>query len=231
MKNKVKMILAYFRALGGSFYTDITFEHNRIESWDERFIEVYGTRKIKPPKVIIDIFEELFNLYVDKINYFNDYDSDEIWYLTVDVKPEENLIRFTSECEYMESSQREFKGSVDDYDIQKGIKFFEEHYGLESELTIIFDGSWDDGKIIRISVDKTIPILDTWMDKVVWNIVNKIMTQEFVQYWNSNDGYTGEIKILKGREDLVIGDLEEKWREYNDTKMNIVITPDNVLEK
>ena len=231
MKNKVKMILAYFRALGGSFYTDITFEHNRIESWDERFIEVYGTRKIKPPKVIIDIFEELFNLYVDKINYFNDYDSDEIWYLTVDVKPEENLIRFTSECEYMESSQREFKGSVDDYDIQKGIKFFEEHYGLESELTIIFDGSWDDGKIIRISVDKTIPILDTWMDKVAWNIVNKIMIQEFVHYWNSNDGYTGEIKILKGREDLVIGDLEEKWREYNDTKMNIVITPDNVLEK
>lgn len=231
MKNKVKMILAYFRALGGSFYTDITFEHNRIESWDEKFIEVYGTRKIEPPKVIIDIFEELFNLYVDKINYFNDYDSDEIWYLTVDVKPEENLIRFTSECEYMESSQREFKGSVDDYDIQKGIKFFEEHYGLESELTIIFDGSWDDGKIIRISVDKTIPILDTWMDKVAWNIVNKIMIQEFVQYWNSNDGYTGEIKILKGREDLVIGDLEEKWREYNDTKMNIVITPDNVLEK
>jgi hypothetical protein len=231
MKNKVKMVLAYFRALGGSFYTDITFEHNRIESWDERFIEVYGTRKIEPPKVIIDIFEELFNLYKGKINYFNDYDSDEIWYLTVDVKPEENLIRFTSECEYMESSQREFKGSVDDYDIQKGIKFFEEHYGLESELTIIFDGSWDDGKIIRISVDKTIPILDTWMDKVAWNIVNKIMIQEFVQYWNSNDGYTGEIKILKGREDLVIGDLEEKWREYNDTKMNIVITPDNVLEK
>jgi len=231
MKNKVKMVLAYFRALGGSFYTDITFEYNRIESWDEKFIEVYGTRKIEPPKVIIDIFEELFNLYVDKINYFNDYDSDEIWYLTVDVKPEENLIRFTSECEYMESSQREFKGSVDDYDIQKGIKFFEEHYGLESELTIIFDGSWDDGKIIRISVDKTIPILDTWMDKVAWNIVNKIMIQEFVQYWNSNDGYTGEIKILKGREDLVIGDLEEKWREYNDTKMNIVITPDNVLEK
>jgi hypothetical protein len=231
MKNKVKMVLAYFRALGGSFYTDITFEYNRIESWDEKFIEVYGTRKIEPPKVIIDIFEELFNLYKGKINYFNDYDSDEIWYLTVDIKPEENLIRFTSECEYMESSQREFKGSVDDYDIQKGIKFFEEHYGLESELTIIFDGSWDDGKIIRISVDKTIPILDTWMDKVAWNIVNKIMTQEFVQYWNSNDGYTGEIKILKGREDLVIGDLEEKWREYNDTKMNIVITPDNVLEK
>jgi hypothetical protein len=231
MKNKVKMVLAYFRALGGSFYTDITFEYNRIESWDEKFIEVYGTRKIEPPKVIIDIFEELFNLYKGKINYFNDYDSDEIWYLTVDVKPEENLIRFTSECEYMESSQREFKGSVDDYDIQKGIKFFEEHYGLESELTIIFDGSWDDGKIIRISVDKTIPILDTWMDKVAWNIVNKIMTQEFVRYWNSNDGYTGEIKILKGREDLVIGDLEEKWREYNDTKMNIVITPDNVLEK
>ena len=231
MKNKVKMVLAYFRALGGSFYTDITFEHNRIESWDESFIEVYGTRKIKPPKVIIDIFEELFNLYEGKINYFNDYDSDEIWYLTVDVKPEENLIRFTSECEYMVESQREFKGSVDDYDIQKGIKFFEEHYGLESELTIIFDGSWDDGKIIRISVDKTIPILDTWMDKVAWNIVNKIMIQEFVQYWNSNDGYTGEIKILKGREDLVIGDLEEKWREYNDTKMNIVITPDNVLEK
>jgi hypothetical protein len=231
MKNKVKMVLAYFRALGGSFYTDITFEYNRIESWDEKFIEVYGTRKIEPPKVIIDIFEELFNLYKGKINYFNDYDSDEIWYLTVDIKPEENLIRFTSECEYMESSQREFKGSVDDYDIQKGIKFFEEHYGLESELTIIFDGSWDDGKIIRISVDKTIPILDTWMDKVAWNIVNKIMTQEFVRHWNSNDGYTGEIKILKGREDLVIGDLEEKWREYNDTKMNIVITPDNVLEK
>jgi hypothetical protein len=231
MKNKVKMILAYFRALGGSFYTDITFEHNRIESWDEKFIEVYGTRKIEPPKVIIDIFEELFNLYEGKINYFNNYDSDEIWYLTVDIKPEENLIRFTSECEYMVELQKEFKGSVDDYDIQKGIKFFEEHYNLESELTIIFDGSWDDGKIIRISVDKTIPILDTWMDKVAWNIVNKIMIQEFVQYWNSNDGYTGEIKILKGREDLVIGDLEEKWREYNDTKMNIVITPDNVLEK
>lgn len=231
MKNKVKMILAYFRALGGSFYTNITFEHNIIESWDEKFTEVYGTRKIKPPKVIIDIFKELFNLYEGKINYFNDYDSDEIWYLTVDIKPEENLIRFTSECEYMVELQKEFKGSVDDYDIQKGIKFFEEHYGLESELAIIFDGSWDDGKIIRISVDKTILILDTWMDKVAWNIVDKIMIQEFVQYWNSNDGYTGEIKILKGREDLVIGDLEEKWREYNDTKMNIVITPDNVLEK
>jgi hypothetical protein len=231
MKNKVKMVLAYFRALGGSFYTDITFEHNRIESWDERFIEVYGTRKIKPPKVIIDIFEELFKLYEDKINYFNNYDSDEFWYLTVDIKPEENLIRFTSECEYFETSPIDFEGNVDDYDIQKGIKFFEEHYNLESELTIIFDGSWDDGKIKRISIDKNLPNLDTWMDKVAWNIVNKIMIQEFRPYWNSNDGYTGEIKILKGREDRVIGDLEEGWREYNDTKMNIVITPDNVLEK
>ena len=95
MKNKVKMVLAYFRALGGNFYTSITFEYNRIEDWDERFAEVYGNRRVKPPKVIIDIFEELFEIYEDKINYFNNYDSDEIWYLTIDVKPEENLIRLS----------------------------------------------------------------------------------------------------------------------------------------
>jgi hypothetical protein len=229
MKNKVKMVLAYFRALGGNFYTSITFEYNRIEDWDERFAEVYGNRRVKPPKVIIDIFEELFKLYKDRINYFNDYDSDEYWYLTVDVNPNENYIRFTSECEFVGASAREFKGDVDDYDIEDDLSSFERKYDLESDLVIEFKGKWDDSQITGILVDdKYVETTSNFNDTDAWNIVNKIMSKEFSKFWSSDDGYEGDIKISGS---IVIGDINDIYREYGNTGMDIIITPDNVLEK
>jgi hypothetical protein len=226
MENKLKMVLAYFRALGGSFYSSVNFEYNTINDWDESFTQIYGNKRIKPPKVIIDILEELFKLYSKKFNLYNNYDIDEFWYLEITIHPKKNYIEFKSECEYEYDWNRNFKKDVDEYDIDNEIDMFKKEYGLIDELKIVFSGRWGEGTIKYLAIDYE--NINLSIDDNAWSIVDKIMTKEFDRYWNHDDGYTGEIKINGSQ---VIGNVQDIYRELGDTGMNLIVTPDNVLEK
>ena len=235
MKNKLKMLLAYFRALGGgNYYTSITMGYNRIEDWDEGFTSVWvdsnsTSRSVKPPKVIIDIVEELLEIYQRDFDWYNNYSTDDWWYLDMMVYPKENKILFTSECKYEHSTNRDFEGKVDDYrDVEEILNKIKESYGEFTKIMIAFEGRWDDGRVNNIWIDGRAVEESDFPRVSFWDIVNPIMKWETNIYWNSEYGMSGDITIWG---DDVIGDIEEFYEEMESTEMNLEVTPDNVKEK
>ena len=91
MKNKLKMLFAYFRAFKSK---NITTTYNMEVSNIEDIIEHFniGKKHIKPQKLMLEIIEELIELYINKIHRYNNYDYDEYWYLEITIKPFENKI-------------------------------------------------------------------------------------------------------------------------------------------
>ena len=93
---------------------------------------------------------------------------------------------------------------------------------------IEFDGRWDDGRVNNIWIDGRAVSKEDFPRVDFWKIVNPIMKWETTTYWNSEHGYGGDITIWG---DDVIGDIEEFYEEMESTKLNLVVTPDNVKEK
>jgi hypothetical protein len=229
MKNKVKMLLAYFRALGGEeFYTNLTLDYDRIEDWNEKFDQVGdNARRIKPPKVIIDVIEELIKLYQRKFDYYNNYNVDEWWYLNMSIRPKQNTIIFTSECKYENETERNFEGVIDDYDIINQLKKIEEIYGEFVKIRIDFAARWDDGQIDYIWIDGQ-GVNKKQFGEAPWEIVDLIMKSQYGKWWEAEAGMSGSITIWG--ED-VIAEVVDYYQETDNTEMNIIITPDNVIEK
>ena len=97
MKNKLKMLFAYFRAFKDkNVFTHLTLDRNYIEDWGRDF-QVNG-KYIKSIGSITNIIEELVKLYEDEFYRYNDYSVDEYWYLEIHIHPFENRLIFTSEC-------------------------------------------------------------------------------------------------------------------------------------
>ncbi len=110
MKNKLKMLFAYFRALKDkNVHTHITLDRSHIEDWDEKF--QVNDKYIQPAGLIIKIIEELIELYYDEFDRYNDYDIDTYWYLEINIYPFENRLVFTSECKVEKAKAKsKYKG-------------------------------------------------------------------------------------------------------------------------
>jgi hypothetical protein len=229
MKNKLKMLFAYFRALKDkNVHTHITFDRSHIEDWDEKF--QVNNKRIKPTGSIIKIIEELIELYYDDFLRYNDYSVDEYWYLEIHIKPFENKLIFTSECKVEKTTRN--KKQYDFKDLRQENKDFinkvyEENEGL-TKFEIEFTGRWDDGEIDSVYFDNRRHNFDD-DDDGFWGLVVDLMHKaEGGPYWNEGPGAEGDLVVW---DSVMFLDYVKYEEEYEDTGMRIEVTPDNVKEE
>ena len=226
MKNKLKMLFAYFRAFKSK---NITTTYNMELSNIEDIIEHFdiGKKHIKPQKLMLEIIEELIELYISKIHRYNNYDHDEYWYLEITIKPFENKIIFQSECnfEMSEDEKEELKiGRLDEY-TQTFIKEVFNEYDLH-KLEMSFYGRWGDGEAYDVEFDGRLNKVKS--DEKFWDLTYNIMEIFEGKYWNEDNGIRGDITIIG---DDIYVEYEKLYTEFGPTKLNLIITPDNVIEK
>lgn len=239
MKQKVRILLAYFRGFGvDRLNTYIDFDYDRINDWNEIFEDLRGN-EVKPPKSIIQIIEDLIDYKMKEFHKYNDYEWDEYWTLFINIYPKENRINFQSECriqseeaykfEYNLESSEEMSRSGDEPTLPQNILdevnkiFNKEIYEEENEVIFDFDGSYDE-----IIVDSTFEIdgdyqrkrTNSWVD-----LLDKIMRWAVDRWWNEGPGNSGTVKIVRN-ESLVINGVF-KSQDYEMTDMNINVTPDS----
>lgn len=227
MKNKLKMLFAYFRAFKDkNVHTHLTLDRDYIEDWGERF--QVNNKYIIPAGSIIKIIEELIKLYYDEFYRYNDYDVDEYWYLEIHIYPFENRLVFTSECK-VEKATRNKKRYVFKDLTQENKNFvnkvYEENEGL-SKFQIEFTGRWDDGEINRVYFDGRRHDFDN--DDGFWGLVVDLMHKAEGRWWNEGPGAEGDLVVW---DSVMFLDYVKYEEEYEDTGMEIEITPDNVKDE
>ena len=238
MKQKVRILLAYFRGFGvDRFNTYINFDYNSISDWNEIFEDPRGN-EVKPPSSIIQILEDLIDYKMKDFHKHNDYDWDEYWTLFVNIYPKENRINFQSECkiqheegyefEFDLQSSEEMARSGDKTTLPQNI-LDEVNKTLEIEIddednlvTFHFDGSYDEIYVEDVRVDN-----DRYeVRKHPWaSLLDKIMRFAVDRWWNEGPGNSGKVKIVRNVNMVISGDYKSQDYEYTD--MNINVTPDS----
>ena len=238
MKQKVRILLAYFRGFGiDRFNTYINFDYNSISDWNEIFEDPRGN-EVKPPSSIIQILEDLIDYKMKDFHKHNDYDWDEYWSLFVNIYPKENRINFQSECkvqheegyefEFDLQSSEEMARSGDKTTLPQNIldeinKTLEIEIDDEDNLvTFDFDGSYDEIYVedVRVDNDRYEVRKHPWVD-----LLDKIMRFAVDRWWNEGPGNSGKVKIVRNVNMVISGDYKSQDYEYTD--MNINVTPDS----
>ena len=238
MKQKVRILLAYFRGFGvDRFNTYINFDYNSISDWNEIFEDPRGN-EVKPPSSIIQILEDLIDYKMEDFHKQNDYDWDEYWTLFVNIYPKENRINFQSECKIQHEEGYEFE-----FDLQSSVEMSrsgdkptlpqnildEVNKTLEIEIddednlvTFHFDGSYDEIYVedVRVDNDRYEVRKHPWVD-----LLDKIMRFAVDRWWNEGPGNSGKVKIVRNVNMVISGDYKSQDYEYTD--MNINVTPDS----
>jgi hypothetical protein len=218
MKNKLKMLFAYFRAFNDkNIFTHITLDRDYIEDWGETF--TINGKRVQPAGSITKIIEELIKLYYDEFYRYNDYDVDEYWYLEIHIKPFENKLIFTSECKVEKATRNRKQYDFKDLTSKNKDfinKVYEENEGL-TKFEIQFSGRWDDGEIHRV-----------YFDVEFWELINDLMVQSEDRWWNERNGAEGDLVVW---DSVMFLDYIKFDEEYEDTGMRIEVTPDNVKEE
>lgn len=232
--------MAYFKSFKTDLiYTYLNFDYNRIEDWDETF-ETKEGKVIKPTKSIIDIFEELFNLYMDDFHSHNEYDYDEYWTLEVRIYTKENRINFQSECKYQneddvrydidltssdEMSRTGDKRTLPQSLLDKIDKVFHTEVDEEDEnVELNFVANYDE---LYINDEIYVDGKSYYARKEPWvNLVNDIMRSLVDRWWMDGPGVDGTIKFT--RNDSIEIDVIFKSEDWESSLMNINVTPDNL---
>jgi hypothetical protein len=231
MKNKLKMLFAYFKGLRAkNVFTHLWVEDDEIFDWDMKYqIDGEGLSKtIAPAGFINDILNELVELYMDDFQQYNDYEFDTAWNLEVNIKPFENTLYFTSECKQEQSAR--YRKQYDFKDLSPKNKDFinkvyEENEGL-TKFEIQFSGRWDDGEINRVYFDGRRHDFDD--DVEFWELVTELMNKSEGRRWNERNGAEGDLVVW---DSVMFLDYTKFDEEYEDTGMNIEVDLDNVKEK
>jgi hypothetical protein len=227
MKNKLKMLFAYFRGLKDkNVHTHLSLDREDIEDWDRKFY-VNG-KYITPAGSIIKIIEELIELYYDEFYRYNDYDIDTYWYLEIHIYPFENRLVFTSECKVEKATRNKKRYDFKDLTQENKNfvnKVYEENEGL-TKFQIEFTGRWDDGEIHRVYFDNRRHNFDD--DDGFWGLVVDLMLTAEGRWWNEGPGAEGDLVVW---DSVMFLDYVKYEEEYEDTGMNIEVTPDNVKEE
>lgn len=229
MNNKLKMLFSYFRGLKTkTLDTDIIFDVNTLEEWDEKFYynKNDGQRAvIKPPDVIISVFNDIIKTIRPEFNKYNYYEFSELWHLNIDIYPFENKMVFTSDCNVEKEKKLKSVTYVEDINFTpKSKNYLNEIFdeGIIKKLEIEFYGRWDDGQVKSVLVNDINTRLDGEDEEKYWNIVNDVMIDLQGRWWNGENGVSGEIIIYSN--DKVVIDCIEYYEEYENTDMNIEIT-------
>ena len=239
MKQKVRILLAYFRGMGvDRINTIINFMYDRIEDWEETFEDNKGN-VFKPTKSIMDIIEDLLRYKMNDFHKENEYDYDEYWTLLINIYPNENKINFKSECRFQEESEYEYdidltlsdemsrtgdNNTLPQQILDKINKTFESEVDEEDEMvSYTFDASNDEIYLNNLyveSVKYNNVRLQPWSD-----LLDIIMRKLLDRWWADEAGTYGTIKIIKNK-NLTI-DCSFRSQDYEMTQMDINVTPDS----
>ena len=221
MKNKLKMLFAYFRPLGDVITTYMALDYIRIEDWNEKF-DLDDKKTIEPPKVIIDIIKELINLNEYNFNDYNYYDVDSWWYLDIIIEPKLNRLTFRSQCKIEKFNIKENENDVSHFTNLNGLlKAAKVEYGEFVRLNFTIVGRWDEYEIYDVIIDG----YDFSESETIGTIGDDIMRKYHGKYWASEQGMEADISIWG---DDVFVKAKDIYEDYDDTEMNLIITPDNI---
>lgn len=227
MKQKLKLLLAYFRA----FKTDvldtyINFDYNYMESWDGKFTTKEG-KGITLPTKLQEIFEDIIKEYMQKFHRENNYEESEWWTLLVYVYPKQNRINFQSECEIVteHDGQKTFGLNRENTSLPREIfnildTIFENDLKDKDKFRFEFNGSYDE---IDVDLDFYMFIND---DVYYIELTDQLMTIVDGKWWTEGPGAYGTIYIEKDKSIRMEYYLKSKDHEMTD--MNINVTPDNI---
>lgn len=227
MKQKLKLLLAYFRA----FKTDvldtyINFDYNYIDGWNGKFTTKEG-KEITLPTKLQDIFEQIVREYMSKFHRENDYDESEWWTLLVYVYPKQNRINFQSECEIVteHDGQKTFSLNRENTSLPRDIfnildTIFENDLKDKDKFRFEFNGSYDE---IDVDLDFYMFIND---DVYYIELTDQLMTIVDGKWWTEGPGAYGTIYVEKDKSIRMEYYLKSKDHEMTD--MNINVTPDNI---
>ena len=227
MKQKLKLLLAYFRA----FKTDvldtyINFDYNYMESWNGKFTTKEG-KEITLPTKLQEIFEDIIKEYMQKFHRENNYDESEWWTLLVYVYPKQNRINFQSECEIVSEhdGQKTFSLNRENTSLPRPIfdildTIFENDLNDKNKFRFEFNGSYDE---IDVDLDFYMFIND---DVYYIELTDQLMTIVDGKWWTEGPGAYGTIYVEKDKSIRMEYYLKSKDHEMTD--MNINVTPDNI---
>ena len=229
MKQKLKLLLAYFRA----FKTDvldtyINFDYNHMESWDLKFTTKEG-KEIELPTKLQETFEDILKSYMQKFHRENDYDESEWWTLLVYVYPKQNRINFQSECEIVTESDGQQTFSLNRKNTQLSPTtldlvdtIFKEDLKDKDKFNFEFNGNYDQ---IDVNLDFYIFIND---DINYIELTDQLMTNILDRWWTDGPGSYGTIYVEKDKS--IRMEFFTKSKDHEMTEMNINVTPDNIKE-
>jgi hypothetical protein len=229
MKQKLKLLLAYFRA----FKTDvldtyINFDYNHMESWDLKFTTKEG-KEIELPTKLQETFEDILKSYMQKFHRENDYDESEWWTLLVYVYPKQNRINFQSECEIVTESDGQQTFSLNRKNTQLSPTtldlvdtIFKEDLKDKDKFNFEFNGNYDQ---IDVNLDFYIFIND---DINYIELTDQLMTNILDRWWTDGPGSYGTIYVEKDKS--IRMEFFTKSKDHEMTEMNINVTPDNIEE-
>jgi hypothetical protein len=228
MKNNLKYLFAFLRSFKSDvIQTTILMDRNYIEEWDENFQTSNG-KNVKLIKPIIEIIEELIEIYYDEIRGYLNFDYDEYWHLSVNIYPNEQKIQFTASCkeETASSFERDYEYTGLDEERQGNIDYLYSEFPDTAKIQFDAYGRWGDGQIYEFYVDGRQKKITSDYDDALWNIANYFMTKINGNWWNAEAGADFSITIW-GDDIFVRGNTFTE--EYQDTGMLIEVTLDNIL--
>lgn len=228
MKNKLKILFAYFRGVSDNVETTILLDRSNVEDWDSKFRPSEGGQ-IHSTTSIENIIYELIQIYYDEIRGYLDFDIDEYWYLQINIYPKEKTLVFTASCKEETSTpfRKDYEYTDLDEERQGNIDYLYSEFPDTAKIEYEGYGRWSDGYIYDFYVDGKQKKITSDYDDVLWNIANYFMTKMDGRWWNAEAGADFSITIW-GDDIFVRGNTFTQ--EYQDTGMKIKVTPDNVLE-
>jgi hypothetical protein len=230
MKQKLKLLLAYFKAYKKDYFdTFINFDYNRIEDWNGIFANENRQIYFELPTKLNEIFVSIVDLYMRDFHRENNYEESDWWSLIVTIHPNENRINFKSDCLFVnESDQQKYfslkkgAGVLSEDIIYLVNSIFEEHLSEEDE-EIEFEFSGSDNELDVYNFSEVIHNDDQFLD-----LTQNLMTKVAGKYWDEQYGAYGEINIVKNSH--IQMDYFVKSGEYGVTLMDINVTPENIKQ-
>ena len=230
MKQKLKLLFAYFRSFKtNSLQTVITLDRSNIEDWDGLFKTTEG-KQIEPVGSIEKIIEELIEIYYyNKFLKYLNFDYDEYWNLSIDINPNEQKLLFTATCKEQTETpfEEDFEYRLLPLERQNNIDYLYSEFADGTKIDFKGWGRWGDGNITELDVEgRTLEVTGD-VEITLWDITYYFMSEISSKYWN--DGPGGDFDITIWGDDIFVKGINYE-QEYEDTGMNIEVTPDNVLE-
>ena len=228
MKNKLKILFAYFRSISQSVQTSILLDRDTIEEWDGKFSTSEGNY-FSTTSSIEKIIEELIEIYYGDFRSYLDFDIDEYWYLYIDINPKEKILTFTASGkeETEDPFRKDYEYTDLDEERQGNIDYLYSEFADTAKIQFDGYGRWGEGEIYEFYVDGKQKKITSDYDDALWNIANYFMTKLNGRWWNDEGGANFSITIW-GDDIFVRGNTF--IQEYEDTGMRIKVTPDNVEE-